>query len=319
MALTPYELGEVAQLDFTVRTITNTLVDPTGLTAEARKPSGFVDDITDLITTSGTGTYQVLLPLDQAGDWNVEIVTVDPDDTQRFALYVAADTVEASTLDDTALTTLSRARMHVLRNVTQTDQDELLAFYINASSQAIVNYINREPKPTDSATRTLNYDGEGVLSLDPWEIRTVDSVTVLAEGTTVPQTITTSGFRLEPAQRTREGTYLSLRLPDSYACYWDGWGHEVTIVGDWGMEAVPKDIEMACLVAVADAFRNPGSFTSYSTAGGFTAGEPLAGPAGSLPIGARRLLYPYRRQRRVGSVRLGRRYETRRGGGLPVL
>jgi hypothetical protein len=316
MALTKYELGEVAQLDFTVRNVSNTLTNASTLTAEARRPDNTLADISGLITNSATGVYQILLPLTEAGDWNIKIVTVNPDDTKRFGLFVEPDNVDTSQIAAYALTSLANARAWVLRDASADSQDDLLTLCINAASQAIINYTDREFSPTDNDTRTINYDGEGVLSLSPWDLRSITEFLLTADGQSVSQTLSNRFYKLEPAQKTPEGTYLNIRVADAgwwpmlaaNASYWRfpmfGGGYQATITGDWGCAEVPSDVEMACLVTVDDAYRNPGSVTSFAQGGGFVAGEPLSGPIGSIPIGARRLLLPYKRQRRVGSVRL---------------
>jgi hypothetical protein len=319
MALTDYEIGEVAQLDFTVRNVSNTLTTPDSIVAEARRPDTTLSDISGYVTSSATGTYQILLPLNQAGDWNIKIVTTNPDDTKRFVLFVAPDTVDAPTLAPYALVSLSRAREWVLRDITADSQDSLLAFCINAASQAIINFTEREFQPTDNDTRTINYDGEGVLNLTPWELRSVTNLDLVLDGQTVGQTLTDRFYKLEPAQKTPERTYLNIRVADSG--WWPmlafnqsiwrwptfGGGYQATITGNWGIGQVPADVEMACLVTVDDAYRNPGSVTSFAQGGGFVAGEPLSGPIGSIPLGARRLLLPYKRTRRVGAVRINSR------------
>jgi hypothetical protein len=318
MALNEYDIGDVASVTAVFR-VSGVLTDPTTVTAEVRKPSG-VDNYTVTageITTTSTGAYNLNIVVDEPGDWWYRFVGVGAAaGAQEGGFRVRPEQVLGTLLAPGALTTLSTARAWVLRDAKQEGQDEMLALLINAASAATVNFTSREFKPTDSETRVLNYDGEGVCSLSPWELRSVDEITIVADGQTVAQTLTDRFYKLEPAQKTPDGTYLNIGFAD--ASWWpmlaanqsfwrfpmfDG-GYQITVTGDWGMEAVPADVEMAVLVTVDDGFRNPGSVTSFAQGGGFVAGEPLSGPIGSLPIGARRLLLPYKRSRRVGSVRL---------------
>jgi hypothetical protein len=322
MALNEYDIGDVASVTAVFR-VAGVPTDPTVVTAEVRKPSGLDTYVVAAgeITTAAAGVYNLNIVVDEPGDWWYRFVgTGAATGAQEGGFRVRPEMALGAILDPGALTTLSRARAWVLRNVTTNEQDELLALLINAASAATVNFVEREFKPADSETRTLNYDGDGVCSLSPWEIRSVDEITIVADGQTVAQTLTDRFYKLEPAQRTPEGTYLNLRFADASwwpmlaanQSYWrypmfDG-GYQITVTGDWGMETVPADVEMAVLVTVDDGFRNPGSVTSFAQGGGFVAGEPLTGGStGSLPIGARRLLLPYKRSRRVGSIRLSPR------------
>jgi len=84
----------------------------------------------------------------------------------------------------------------VLRDITADSQDSLLAFCINAASQAIINFTEREFQPTDNDTRTINYDGEGVLNLTPWELRSVTNLDLVLDGQTVGQTLTDRFYKL---------------------------------------------------------------------------------------------------------------------------
>jgi hypothetical protein len=75
---------------------------------------------------------------------------------------------------------------------------------------------------------------------------------------------------------------------------------DVVIVGKWGMTAVPADVELACLIAVADMYRNPEQVSSRGS-GDFTMSELAVNPGSeeSLPPGARRLLDPFVRPKVV--------------------
>ncbi len=199
-----------------------------------------------------------------------------------------------------ALTTVATAELFVARAGTQgsaiqeAGDDDYLELLINAYSDAIHRYCGREFKPqTNAATRLFRYDGSGYLSLSPFEIRTVTSVTLYADLPISSQRLLTAAsasveaeYRFEPRQRSVLGTYLWLVLPTVNVNR--SYGTEVAIVGDWGAATLPAEIELACLIAVRDAYPLG---TVQTTAFGE---EPeLSFAVASLPLAARALLKPY--------------------------
>lgn len=215
-----------------------------------------------------------------------------------------------------ALTTVATARNFLGRAGSDPTETDKLQIYINAYSNAIMRYTGRQFLPTQSATaRRYRYDGSSFLSLAPSEATAISAVTLYTDLTEAswlelaPQSATVeSRYRAEPRNGTQEGTYLWLALPEigQFNALMNEpvvtrrmLGHEVTITGDWGAGVVPADVELAALIAIANAFRNPEGFGSRSTAGlqfAEMAEPPTSDESGlSLPRGARSLLTPYRR------------------------
>lgn len=226
-------------------------------------------------------------------------------------------------LSSKALTTISAAREFVLRDTTEDTQDPKLERLINAYSSAIFAYTEREWRPhADAASRVFLYNGSGFLSLAPYDLRTLTSLVLYTDlptserRTLIAGTTTVEGeYRLGPSNRTPEGTYqyldittLGLLSPWWHTTLRRRAGYEVTVTGNWGIadtiDELPDDVELACLIAVADAYRNPVGYQS-ETVGGVTINEALAPAgsydvrAGSLPPEARALLTPYKRGARV--------------------
>lgn len=215
-----------------------------------------------------------------------------------------------------ALTTVENARAYVGRPDDFTPELTLrVQLLINAYSAAIRRYTARQFLPLQAGlARRYRYDGAGYLSLSPSEATAVTSVVlgtdlpVASQRTLVAQSASVeSEYRLEPRQKTYEGTYLWLVLPELgrfnrtapvATVGREMRGYEVTVTGNWGAGVVPSDVELACLIAVANAFRNPEKFGSRSLgalsfAEGVEAGQ--SDESGfSLPQGSRSLLYPYR-------------------------
>lgn len=206
-----------------------------------------------------------------------------------------------------ALTTAQKARSYVKRVPTDNSADPLLETLINAYSKAIINYVEREFKPkTDDATRVFRYDNGGYLSLAPYDLRSVTTVTLYSDLPTSSQDVLDpqsdtieSEYRLEPRQGTPEGTYLWMVLPNVTRSAWRrARVGQVSILGNWGMNETPADVELACLIAVANSYRNPEGFASRSLGElSFTEADTAAavGGAQSLPPDARALLGPYKR------------------------
>lgn len=204
-------------------------------------------------------------------------------------------------LNTDALTTVALARAFLRDSAADTT---LLETLINGMSRACRLYCRRQFAPTETAAAHLfRYDGGGMLDLSPHDLRTVTSVVVgtdLADVDEVAIDLQTStqqaGYRLEPRQGTVDGTYLRMSLPVYRPL--PPHHYQVTVTGDWGMAAVPGDVQLACLMAVSNAYRNPEAFTSRQLGEfGIVEGAPqdIAGQA--LPTGARNLLKPYRRPR----------------------
>jgi hypothetical protein len=227
----------------------------------------------------------------------------------------------AVTLVDYALTSLDAARVHLGRDAdwTQDEQDKVSRM-INSYSSTIRKYCDRQFAPAEDATaKRFRYEGSGYISLAPWELRSLAGPGSITLYTDLPQSgwyvvpdqdaVTESYYRLEPRQQTLEATYLWLVLPEigMYSPLTPeplvtrrARGHEVTIVGNWGIGSVPPDVEMACLVSIKNDIDNPGGHASRTIAGlSFTeVVEPQQNAAMdglALPRKARSLLHDYKR------------------------
>jgi hypothetical protein len=217
-----------------------------------------------------------------------------------------------------ALTSVRKVRLLLARNASSDrDETDKLQYYINAYSTQIRLYTGRQFLPTETAaTKKYRYEGSGYLSLAPYELSAAPTSVTLY--TDLPETgwdvlaaqdaSTESQYRLEPRAGTPQGTYTWLALPligmfsplvpEPLINRRDR-GHEVTIVGNWGIGYVPEDVDLACAIAVANAYRNPAAFQSMAAAGMSYIEAPEPGGMGddsgrSLPRDSRALLAPYR-------------------------
>jgi len=184
---------------------------------------------------------------------------------------------------------------------------------INAFSVAIKRYIRRQFKPTETGiTKRFRYDGNGILDLGaddpPTELSLLTSITLYSDLPASSQLVLFAGdasseadYRLEPRNKTEQGTYTWLVLPladfrRASTSLTPIIGRvreaEVKIVGNWGAGVVPADVELACIREVTNDLRNPEGFSSRS-AGDFAFVED---PSASWPLSrkTRQLLDSYR-------------------------
>lgn len=200
----------------------------------------------------------------------------------------------------------------------QTDRAQRL---INAYSKAVRRYTRRQFQPfEDGVEKIFSYSGNGYLSLAPYEARAITTVTL---GTDLPTSgwqvlvnqdaDTEAQWRPNPRNKSEEGTYWSLTLPESgpYHPYFDmpvttlnrrNLGYQVTVLGDWGLNLslVPDDVELALWIAVANAWRNPEGYKTRSLGPLSTTDYETVMPGEeeglSLPRASRALLSAYRRR-----------------------
>jgi hypothetical protein len=314
-----YKSGQPIQRQASFR-VGGALTDPTTVTAKVRKPDGstqtYVYGTHPELTRSSLGVFVLkLTDTVLVGRWSERFIgTGNAEGVQEGEFYVDASDFDAvSELEANGLTTVDRAEVFLDRVGIQIGEDEeaddrvFLTMLINGFSGAIARYTSREFKPqTAAAARTFAYDGNGFLSLAPYEARTVSSVVVFA-GEPGERALGASEWRGRPRQKSLVcQTYLWLALPVfelpnySLTSYPSSRDMDVRVTGDWGAAAVPAEVELACLVAVANAYQRQEDFKprvldeieiSEVDAGG-VAGEDNRY---ALPRSARRLLDPFKR------------------------
>jgi hypothetical protein len=254
--------------------------------------------------------------LDLRGWWQVTLPSAKTQDTPEFPITISEHADQPTLL----LTSLEAAREYVLRDQDDESQDSQLVRLVKGYSRAVQNYSRREWLPlVPAAARKLSYNGLGLLSLDPWDLRSVTSIVMFTDLPTAQQRTLIAGsptvegeYRLQPAGLTAEGTYRWIELPpftpysnqqggfmvDGEWVYRPTSGtYEVTVSGAWGIGTVPDDVELACLIAVKNAYENPSSFAAGQQGGMSFAEVPEPSDSGwerMLPAEARALLTPYR-------------------------
>jgi hypothetical protein len=315
-----YVIGQAVELEFDLTVAGAPTSDTVVVTVTP--PSG--TPITPTVTQSPTGVFKATVVANQAGLWWYSATG-----TANVAIGRGSFVVESlmPVIRTDALTDLLSAREFVLEDATDDSQDFRLDRLINAYSRAIYKYTRREWRPQSSSVRSFSYDGSGVLELanPDSDARAVTAVTLYTDLPTASQQILTApstsiegDWRLGPIGGTPEGTYLRidftslLQRPFNVGGF-PGYGnsqyfqqridYKVNVTGTWGICAtladVPEEVQLACLIAVADAYRNPEGFASRLIGPLQLTEETPTSPSSEfaprdLPPEARSLLDPYR-------------------------
>jgi hypothetical protein len=200
------------------------------------------------------------------------------------------------------LCTLANVREALELPTADTTRDNLIQTLISDLSRAIMRECDREFAPaTSSATRRFQVPaGSLYLDLNPYDLRTVSSLTINPEASGGTALTATTDFQLMPVtspQGPYQGVRFSNRLTSLHVSQTaQDYGYTlVDIAGAWGFASVPEDVKRACVVAVQSALRR--DLTELAIAG---IEEPQSiapeGPAThAIPAASRRLLAPYRR------------------------
>jgi hypothetical protein len=186
------------------------------------------------------------------------------------------------------------------------DDANLLAITIDGISAAIILHTEREffdPTGSDEdLARTFEYDGSGFLNLAPYDLRSITSVTLAGQTLTATTGAGDGDYVPMPRNKNRWGTYDYLTIRGYFKL---GPSHflsspilktrDVVITGKWGMTAVPADVELACLIAVDDHYRNPEQAEQRGSGEFQLVEAPRVPGSGGLPQGALDKLEPFRR------------------------
>ena len=174
-------------------------------------------------------------------------------------------------LTASSLTTIINARLWCLRDSEDASKDDLFTLLINSVSRQVIRYCQRQFFPETGATKLFPYDGGSYLNLAPYEIQAGGETPIIidtpAGGTPVTLDPTNPNmgtlYKSEPRNATDEGTYLWVRLPEFHnpgavpAGSRVGLMNEIAITADWGMAALPEDLEEAVLTIIEDRYLNP--------------------------------------------------------------
>jgi hypothetical protein len=154
------------------------------------------------------------------------------------------------------LTTLAAVRRLLQTPAAQTEQDPLLQEMITEASVMLQGELGRTFIAETGTTHTARYQGNGWVSLAPYDLRALTAVTFDSDGAT-PATVTAGNWRLRSS--TDDGTYLAVALTD-YSCQ-RARDETVELTGDWGFAEIPADVARGVKITVKTWLREGATFT----------------------------------------------------------
>jgi hypothetical protein len=257
-----YDLNEPWEFTSTFK-VNGTNTDPTVVTATIYKPDGTSTILTyphaDL-TKDAVGIYRVKGTASIVGPWYVMVAGTGAAAARERHEFVVDTILPDDLLSDSALITMYEAETWLARAGNQTlgerEDDEIIAALVDSASHLVQSHIDRRLRPLEEdATKLLRYDGFGIVSFAPWELRAATSVTLYSDRPTSYQEILLAGDATTDAEYllnprgldSRLLTYGWMNVPRSYRVYGrnPGVGHEVAVLGDWGVTTIPGDIKLA--------------------------------------------------------------------------
>lgn len=190
------------------------------------------------------------------------------------------------------LCTLSDVRAAMETATADTGLDTLISSWITTASDLIRDETQRELAPaTSSATRDFLVTGSYV-SLAPYDLRTVTTMTMDPSGT-AQVLVADTDYQLSPIGADKWAVYTGVRLASSAVATPNGFGTvKLRIAGAWGFASVPSTAKDACVMTVRSWLRRsyPDGYAIQDDARPVQ--TPLSGFA--LPFAAKSMLAPLR-------------------------
>lgn len=136
---------------------------------------------------------------------------------------------------------------------TDTSEDTIIAALCSAASTSITTHCEHEFEPPgdpeEEIAREFEYVGGGILSLAPYDIRSVSQIRIdVDQGD--PTTLEAEEFRLPQPQPL--GAAASIRLEPYLSHSRTRWAQRmVEVTGKWGLPSIPVDVKQAAIITVA--------------------------------------------------------------------
>lgn len=174
-----------------------------------------------------------------------------------------------------ALTSVADVKDQAGISPSDTSRDAEIEALINAASLSVIRYTGREFASVNPATtRMFPVNTDGTVSLYPYDLQAVSSVSSISGGVTT--LLNTSEYVTLPYDTGAGGGYTMLQLSTVSSGY-------VSVTGSWGWTNIPSDIAQLVISTVVMWLRADEGATSPEFGGGL--GAPARGglPAGVLP------------------------------------
>lgn len=228
--------------------------------------------------------------------WQVTLPSTKVQDAGEFQLEVRDHVPVSGNLCE-----LGDVRAQLELPDSDTTRDTLIQTLIPQASQVIMQETDREFAPaTASATRRFRIESH-IVSLAPYDLRTVSSISLHPESTSPLSLTVTQDYQLHPIGAP-SGTYTSLQLSGLLVSAFTSttafnFGYSLMdITGAWGFATIPPDVNRACALTVASWLRRDiSAFAEASEMDVGTGLGPTLGTSFSLPFDAKELLAPYYR------------------------
>lgn len=270
------------------------LFDLTGSSAVtfSMRPAGSATLTVDHVTSAIVGAPSLgMVRYDWAAGNTAAAGTYDAWFTATLASGLPQDSAEVEVevfahapAGPAALVTLEELEDHLrlknqVRKVTENDEQELRRLILAASNRC-EEITNHRFAVETGATKTFRYDGDVVMDMAPYDLRSLTSITIDTDVAPLP--LDPAQYRLEPRNRPH-GIYTHADLQPympggSGINFWSGgangfvgvgsraFGREVQVLGDWGWTTIPESIKHGVLVLAARGFNNPMGAQSIESA-----------------------------------------------------
>lgn len=186
---------------------------------------------------------------------------------------------------------ITLAELKARLETTENESDAVLGAVITGASAAIAQHTSRLYVPEAGATkvRAASAWSNGGAPLWVGDIRTLTSVTVKDADDSTVATIPGSSFVLEPRSRTTGPAY-AIR-PKSTVTQGLADGYALSIVADWGWDAVPAHAVEACVQTCRAWLRQDAArWAGVPDVGGDYMVAPTPAATWMLPLAAKQLL-----------------------------
>jgi hypothetical protein len=207
-----------------------------------------------------------------SGWWTVTLPNSKAEDSPEFEIEVTSH----SPAGPYALVSLEEMLDHLrlknqVRQVKENDEQEIRRLILAASNR-FEEVTNHRITVEVGTTHTFRYDGDVVMDMAPYDLRSLTRVTIDTD--VAPFILDPSQYRLEPRNRPH-GFYTHIDLQPympgggSGINFWSGgangyvgvgsraFGREVQVLGDWGWTTIPESVKHGVLVLAARGFNNP--------------------------------------------------------------